>query len=238
MGDRRVSDRALPSPRPFASAGASQRTRAFHAAALHSGRVRVLRRAMMGGAVAVMVAIVAFAVFDPFGKSVSGLSVSSVGVDGSKVTMARPRLSGYRSDGRPYEIVASSAVQDLKVPTKFELHDMDARLTMLDKSVTHVTAALGTYDSSLDLMELNSAVHITSDSGLDVRARDAHVEFKSGAVTTANPVTVAMRGDTIEADSMRMIDSGKQVTFEGHVRTTILPGEAPQPAKPDRAIQP
>ncbi len=221
-----MTDSIIPSPRPFATTAANDKTRAFRAATRHSSRVRLLRRSIFAGALVLVVGVLVFSIVDPFRKVVQGVSIDSIGVDGTKVTMARPRLSGYRSDGRPYEIFAASAVQDIKAPTKFELHEMDAHLTMQDKTVTHVTALLGTYDSAHDLMDLNSEVHITSDSGLNVVTKDAHVEFKSGSLVTRNPVTVAMRGSTIAADGMRMIDGGKQITFEGHVQTMFQPGEA------------
>lgn len=201
------------------------RTRAFRTAARHSAHVRAMRRAIVASAVALVAGIGLYLVFDPFRAVPSGVSVDSIGIDGTKVTMLHPRLAGFHTDGRPYEILASSAVQDVKVPTRFELHDMDAHLTMTDKTVTHLTAARGVYDSQHDLMDLTSAVHITSDAGLDVQTRDAHVEFKSGSVVTRNPVTVAMRGSSIAADGMVMTSGGEQVTFEGHVHTFLLPGQ-------------
>lgn len=229
-----MTDTTHPSPLPFSTALAADKAGAFRAAARHSRRVRLLRRLLVGGAVGGVALTVLLAVYDPFGAVLpAGVSVASVGLDGTKVTMAHPKLSGYRTDGRPFAITASEAVQDLKVPTRFELHDMDARLTMADSTTTHLTSAAGTYDSKGDLMDLTSPVVISSDAGLDVRAQDAHVEFRSGSVVTRNPVTVAMRGNTIAADSMRMVDGGRQVSFEGHVRSTFQPGDAvARPADP------
>ncbi len=228
-----MTDTTLPSaPFPFQAAGAAGKAGAFRAAARHSRRVRLLRRLLVGGALAGLAAV-AVVTLNPFGAALpTGASVAGVSLDGTKVTMSRPKLSGYRSDGRPYEITASAAVQDLKSPTRFELHDMDARLTMEDGTVTHLTSATGTYDSKLDLMDLTSDVVISGGSGLDVHARDARVEFKVGSVVTANPVAVAMRGGTVAADGMHMIDNGRQVTFEGHVHSTFLPGAAEPAAAP------
>lgn len=209
------------------------KSRAFRAARRHSVRVRILRWVMFAGALTVIAGIAVFVVFDPFHRLKNHVSVEDTSIDGTKVTMSHPKLAGYHSDGRPYQIMASSAVQDIKTPNLFELRDMDARLTMADKTVTHVTAQSGSYDSTRETMDLTSEVQISSDSGLEMRARNAHVEFKSGALVTQNPVTVAMRGNTIAADSMRMSEGGKQVTFEGHVRTTIVPAEKTEAASAD-----
>ncbi len=222
---------------PFADPR-SDKARAFRTAARHSAHVRAMRKVIVASAVALVAGIGLYVAFDPFRAVPRGVSVEGIGIEGTKVTMSHPRLAGFHTDGRPYEILASAAVQDVKVPTRFELHDMDAHLTMADKTVTHVTAALGVYDSQHDLMDLTSAVHITSDAGLDVRTRDAHVEFKSGSVVTRNPVTVAMHGSSITADGMTMVNGGQQVTFQGHVHTFLLPDrdkagtQVPQAAAP------
>ncbi|WP_131114581.1 LPS export ABC transporter periplasmic protein LptC [Lichenihabitans psoromatis] len=214
---------------PFSMPAASDKTRAFRAARRHSRHVKLMRSVLFGGALVVTLLVIVFAIFDPFHKILPGLSVEKTSLDGTKVTMSRPKLAGYHNDGRPYVISASSAVQDIKVPNIFELRDMDAHLTMQDKTLTHVTALTGIYDSTLDTMSLTSDVHITNDAGLEMKARDAHIEFKTGSVVTKNPVTVAMRGNTIDADSMQMVDGGKQVTFEGHVHTMFLPGSDKTP---------
>ena len=46
--------------------------------------------------------MVAVAIFNPFAAKLSGLQFSSIGIDGTKVTIVRPKLSGFRGDGQPY----------------------------------------------------------------------------------------------------------------------------------------
>jgi lipopolysaccharide export system protein LptC len=226
-----MTDTAVPSaPGSFVATGPTDKTQAFRVAKRHTRHVRLMRWLIVTTAVGLIGGVAVFAIFDPLGRIPAGVSVQSIGVEGTKVMMARPKLAGFRNDGRPYEIMASSAVQDLKVPTIFTLHDMDAHLTMSDKAVTHVTASIGTYDSTKEIMNLTSEVHISSDSGLDMKASDARVEFKSGSVVTDNPVNVAMRGSTITADTMRMSDGFKRVTFLGHVQTVFIPQNEDSPA--------
>lgn len=213
----------------FATVGS--KAGAFRAARRHSILVKTLRGILFAGAVVLLPGILIVKIADPF-HGVPGVSVDGGTVDGTKIIMSRPKLAGYHNDGRPYEITASSAVQDIKVPNLFELHDMDAHLTMLDKTTTHLTAASGSYDSKRETLALTSQVRISSDSGLEMRTEDAHVEFKSETLATDKPVSVAMRGNTIEADTMRMLGGGKQVTFEGHVRTMLLPGSDATVASP------
>jgi lipopolysaccharide export system protein LptC len=209
---------------PLAAFAAGDKSHAFRAASRHSLRVRLLRATMIGGAAALTLGIALVTIFNPFHREIAGVSIDSTSIDGTKVTMANPRLSGYHKDGRPFTITASAAVQDIKTPTIFELHDLKAQLTMDDQSVTSVTAATGVYDSVTEMMHLTSAVRIDGSTGLQVRAQDAQVAFKTSAVVTDKPVSVAMRGSTIDADSMRVADGGHDVTFEGHVHSVMVPG--------------
>ena len=208
-------------PEPIAAP--ASRYAAFRAAGRHTARVRFLRRAFLFGTVGGSLALVAFVVFDPFRNAIPGVSIESLGLAGTKVTMEQPKLTGFRTDGRPYTVVAKTAVQDVKTPNILELHEIDAHVTMADKSVAHVVSSLGIYDSSKETMTLSHDVHLTSDSGYDVRMTSAFVEFKTGNVDTREPLTVVMNTQTVTADTMHMVSNGKQVSFEGHVHSVMMP---------------
>ena len=206
--------------------GTGSRVAAFRAAGRHTARVRLLRRLVLTGAVVGSVAVVVFAFFNPFRVMIPGVSIDGIGLSGSKVTMQHPNLTGFRADGRPYDLVASSAVQDAKTPSILELHDIDAHVTMADQSVVHILSATGLYDSSKETMRLKSAIHLTSDKGLDAHMQSAFIAFKSGEVETDEPLTVVMTTGTVTADRMHMTDNGAHIVFEGHVHTTVLPASS------------
>ncbi len=205
---------------------AQPRVDAFRAAGRHTARVRLLRRLVLSGAVLGSVAVVVFAFFNPFRVVIPGVTIDGLGLSGSKVTMQHPKLTGFRGDGRPYDLVASSAVQDAKTPNMLELHDIDAHVTMADQSVVHILSDSGLYDSSKETMRLKSAVHLTSDKGLDAHLQSAFIEFKSGLVDTREPLTIVMSTGTVTADSMHMTDNGAHAVFEGHVHSTVNPSES------------
>jgi lipopolysaccharide export system protein LptC len=224
--------RPAPSGRPSAPEadrrldGAAPRHDAFRAAGRHSARVRLLRRVVLSGAILGSAAVIVFAFFNPFRTIIPGITVDGVGLSGSRVTMQHPKLTGFRGDGRPYDLLASEAVQDAKTPNLLELHDIDAHVTMADQSVVHIVSAQGLYDSSKETMQLKSAIHLTSDKGLDAHMLSAFIEFKSGLVDTREPLTVVMTTGTVTADSMHMTDNGAHAVFEGHVHTTMTPASA------------
>ena len=46
-------------------------------------------------------AMVAIAIFNPFATKFGALSFTGLSLNGNKVTMASPKLAGFRSDGQP-----------------------------------------------------------------------------------------------------------------------------------------
>lgn len=215
---------SIPNPGRLAKLVVDDKSDAFRRASRHSSRVKWLRAFFLFGSLALCLGIVLFAFFNPFRAAIpDNVSIEGAGLTGSRVTMAHPKMSGYRRDGRPYDFVAQTAVQDLKSPSILELNQLDAHVTLSDKSVAHVTADTGIYDSSNERMDLKSNIHITSDSGYDIRLITAHIEFKGGDVASNDPVSVVMKTGTVSSDRMHMINNGAQITFEGHVRSLMQP---------------
>jgi lipopolysaccharide export system protein LptC len=215
---------SVPAPGRLSSVISHDKRNAFKRASRHSIRVRWLRRLILFGTIGLCIGIVVVAFFNPFRVVVpDSLSVDGAGLNGSRVTMERPKMSGYRSDGRPYDFIAKTAVQDLRSPNVLELNELDAHITMPDKGVAHITAQTGIYDSSRESMDLKGDVHITSNTGYDVRMSVAHVEFKAGNVVSKEPVSVVMQTGSVTSDAMTMIDNGKEISFEGRVHSVMMP---------------
>jgi lipopolysaccharide export system protein LptC len=208
---------------------------AFRLANRHTRRVKWIRRGIVASVAGLSLGIVGYAFFDPLRAVLpANMSISGAGLSGSRVTMAKPKMSGFRSDGRPYDFTADTAVQDLRKPNELELNQLDAHVTMPDKSIAHIVADKGIYDASKDIMDLDGNIHLTGASGYDVRMSKAHVQFKAGNVSTPQPVTVLMQSGSVNADQMTMVDNGKQITFVGHVHSVMLPAsQATAAATPD-----
>jgi lipopolysaccharide export system protein LptC len=212
-----------------------RRASAFAAAARHSARVRVLRVALLGGAVGAVVLLTGVALFDPFGRLAGSVSISGIGVDGTKVTMAHPKLAGFRRDGRPYLVTAQKAVQDALHPTLVELHGISADITLGENGLAHMTADSGLYDSSTEHMDVSDNVQVKSPQ-YSAWLRSASIDFKGGRYISNDPVNVlTSTGTTLAGDAMSAIDNGKELIIEGHVKTMIPPvspaGDAKAAAK-------
>lgn len=199
---------------------------AYRAARRHSARVRLLRWAIPLGCLVAVGGLAGVMLFDPFSKLPGNVSISSLGLSGTKVTMELPKLSGYRQDGRRYDVRAASGVQDIKVPNVIELNQMDASFETGDANRVRVMAPLAVYDSGREFMQMRGDVRVVSGSGFDIRMHDADVDMKAGSIQSPQPVHVVMPRGTIDADRLSIRDGGQQVTFDGNVVTVLTPAEA------------
>jgi lipopolysaccharide export system protein LptC len=211
----------------FASGG-TDRERAFRVAMRHSRMVRFYRRAIPFGLIAVMATIASAAYFQPL-KQVIKLPVDPgrVMLSGTKINMEAPKLGGYTRDGRPYQLTARGAAQDLTNPGVLELKDVHAQLTMQDKSTVDVVAATGVYDTKVDAMVLKTDVVVTSSTGYSVRMNEAQIDIKTNRMVSDQSVVVTMSNGTIKSKRMEVSENGDLMRFTGDVDTYFVPQSAP-----------
>jgi len=203
-----------------------ERARAYRAAKGHSRLVRIARAALPVGFLAGMAGL-AFVTYAPWrALEPAQMSFDSISADGSSMTMARPRLSGYRRDGRPFALTAAKATQDLAHPTQAALSDVSGQMAVSDTLNLKLAAGAGLYDNSTQRLSVKDKVTLTSDSfalALDA----AEIDFRNGTMASVGPVLVTRSdGSQIQSDSFAAADNGRQLTFLGHVRTTIKPADS------------
>ena len=201
------------------------RVGAFKAAGRHTARVRFLRRAIIFGAILGVSVISMIVAFDPFRHLPSGVSISGVGVKGTKITMDSPRLNGVQQGGGPYRIEARSGIQDITTPSVIELIDLDAHVGMADFTTTHILSTHGTYDSKEDTMALDGNVRIANTAGYTFTLRKAIMNFGAGEFTSDERTRVDLKGGTVSGDRMRISNNGHKIVFEGHIASVFDPPE-------------
>lgn len=195
------------------------------AARRHSVFVRVLRVALITGAVGTVVVLTALGLYRTFGTSLGRLSIGELSIDGTKITMDKPKLTGARRQGDGYVINAAKAIQDILHPTQVELVGIEGDIGAADHDTLHVSATSGQYDTEHQSLDLSGVVRL-KNSRYTVDLHSAHIDFKTGAYTSGEPVTVLISGGTsIVADSAAVRDNAREITFEGHVRTIIRSGD-------------
>jgi lipopolysaccharide export system protein LptC len=211
---------------------------AFAKAKRRSTLVRRLRWAILIGGLGTVAAMVAAAFFNPFATKLGSLGLSNLSVEGTKIVMDRPKLAGFRSDGQPYLLTATRALQDIKHPAVVELEKVEGDIGATNGETTHVTADTGVYDSLGEHMELSNNVRITNGRA-NVLLRSAKFDFKSGDYGSDEPVEVRVSdGTTIVSDRAQAANHGQELTFDGHVKTMIVPQTEQKPAAGAKGTDP
>ncbi len=201
--------------------GTGVRVRAFAVARRHSRHVRVMRRALEVAVVGGVAALAALAFYRNLGRALRDVSFDGIGIEGGRITMDRPHLTGIHPGGGGYNITAAKAMQDALHPGDVDLALIGGQIVTPDREVSRLSADSGHYESAGETLDLSGDVQL-QNSRYEIFLRSVHIEFKQGEYVSKEPVKVRILPDTtITADSFVVKDSGAQATFEGRVRTLI-----------------
>ena len=190
----------------------------FAAAARHSRLVRTLRVAVPAAVALAMAAIIAVSVFNPF-RLLAKLPIDPgrLVVSGTKVTMESPHLSGFTPDGRPYELWAKAATQDLTRPDQVDLSTLRAKLMTEDQSTVMIDARSGVFDTKSQLLQLRKDVYLLATTGYEAWLTQALVDLGKGTISSDEPVDVKWQGGTLRGQKLRITDKGELIRFDGGV---------------------
>jgi lipopolysaccharide export system protein LptC len=207
----------------------------FRVAARHSRAVRFLRVAIPAVIAVIVAVIVAATFFNPF-KLIKAFPIDpgKVSLSGTKIIMESPRLTGFTSDSRPYEMVAKAAAQDLTKPDILELKDIDAKVEMRDGQHVTIKSINGVYDTKGEVLKLNDHITVKTTSGYEGRLSEATVHTSSGRVVSENPVEVKLPNGLLNANRMDVTENGASIVFSGGVELNLNPEQA-RPAPQDAA---
>lgn len=201
---------------------ADPRLHGYGHAVRHSSRVRFLRRVLPILTIAILGLAAFVAWLDPF-RIVRDfpLDMMKLSIQGNKLVMDAPKLSGFTKDGRGYNVTATAAAQDLTKTNIIELEGIKANFTLSNSGMTELTAVKGVYDAKGDVVRLTEGIVIRSTAGYEGKLQDATIEVKRGHVTTESSVDIIFNNGAIRADRMEVFDNGARAIFEGGVRMTV-----------------
>lgn len=199
----------------------------FAAAARHSRLVRVLRKAVPAAIVVSMLVILGISVFNPF-RMLAGLPIDfgNVVVSGTKITMQSPHMAGFTPDRRPYEMNATTAMQDITNPNFIELETLKAKVEMGDKSIVLMDARRGFFKNREQLLDLYEDVILRSPTYV-ARLSEATVDLGKGTVVSDKPVNVKMIDGVLDAQRLEITGRGELMIFRGGVTMLLSPIDKP-----------
>jgi lipopolysaccharide export system protein LptC len=199
----------------------------FRAAARHSRFVRLLRFAIPAGIAAIIAIILVATFFNPF-RLIAAFPIDpgKISLSGTKIVMELPRLSGFTTDSRPYEVTARAAAQDLTKPDILELKDVNARAELKDGQHVTITSPNGVYDTKGELLRLKDHITVNSSSGYVAHLSEATVNTTSGNIVSENPVELQLPNGLLNANRLEVTENGALILFSGGVEMTVNPDQA------------
>jgi len=220
--------------RSYWSMSRNDADRAFRSARRHSRTVRILRIAVPAGVGLALVIVMLITYLNPLRMLAKlPINLDNLVVSGTKVTMEQPRLSGFTSDARAYELTADTAAQDMTKPDIVELRNIRAKVEMQDKSSMELRAITGVYDAKGEMLKLDRNIEINSSTGYQGRLREALIDIRKGNVVSEQPVEVKMLQGTLNANRLDILDSGDLVRFHGGVVMDMKLNQPPSQEKSD-----
>jgi lipopolysaccharide export system protein LptC len=213
--------------------------RAFRSARRHSRAVRIMRVAIPAAVVLLLGGFSLATYLNPL-RALAKLpvNINDMVVSGTKITMEKPRMSGFTKDARAYELNADAAAQDLTKPDIVELKKIRARLQMQDQSMMDMSADTGVYDTKRETLRLDTNIILTSSNGNKGRLSQAMIDIKKGNIVSDQPVELEFLQGVLNGKKLEIVDSGDVVRFHGGVNMvlmlndTTLPKPDPAPPKP------
>lgn len=194
--------------------------------------VRILRIAVPASVGLVLVIVTLITYLNPLRMLAKlPINLDNLVVSGTKVTMEQPRLSGFTSDARAYELTADTAAQDMTKPDIVELRNIRAKVEMQDKSSMELRAITGVYDAKGEMLKLDRNIEINSSTGYQGRLREALIDIRKGNVVSEQPVEVKMLQGTLNANRLDILDSGDLVRFHGGVVMDMKLNQPPSQEK-------
>ena len=220
--NRVITARADPqTARSYWTMSRADSDRAFRNARRHSRWVRVLRVAVPITVIGALMLTVLLTYYNPLRMLGSlPLNVDNLVVSGTKITMEKPRLSGFTHDSRAYELSAEAAKQDLTKPDFVELQNLHAKVQMQDNSTMLMSAAKGLYDAKTETLKLEKDI-LLSNNQYEGRLSEATVDIHKGNVVSNEPVQLKMLQGQLDANHLEVVDSGDLVRFTNGV-TLVL----------------
>jgi lipopolysaccharide export system protein LptC len=225
----------VPAVRLSRQIGRADGNHAFRSATRHSRFVRFLRFAIPAMILTIGVVIVAATFFNPFRLITAAFPIDpgKVSLSGTKIRMELPRLTGFTTDQRPYELTARAAAQDLTRLEVLELQEISAKIEMRDGQHVNLTAINGVYDTKAEVLKLNDHIAISSTSGYEGRLSEATIHTSSGHIVSESPVEVKLPNGMLNANRLEVKENGAFIKFSGGVEMNLNPEQMRPPPAAD-----
>lgn len=181
--------------------------------------IKILRISFFALSVGIIVVIGLFVGINALRKDPAGPTAPLADASG-EVRMINPRFSGQSNSGQPYTVIADTATNRNDDPETTDL--INPRLdTAPGANSSQVSANSGVYERANNILTLNEDVQFTTPDGYTYKTEHAKLFIDSDNIFGEKPIVGTGPMGEVRADSYKVFDGGKKITFSGHVHTVI-----------------
>ena len=177
---------------------------------------------LLGIGIALTVAVSSWLGFLANGKDVS-LEIKEVEVtETGEVQLSGARYRGLTPGGKPYEITAALANESTDGSGRVDMNQPTAIVTLRDGSIVNLKSDVGVFNKQTNIIIMSGAVVVIQPDRqlrLDTEALEANL--KAGEMQSDVSVLVQDIDRRVNADSMRVYDSGSRIIFGGTAKMII-----------------
>ncbi|WP_271079237.1 LPS export ABC transporter periplasmic protein LptC [Aurantiacibacter sp. MUD61] len=157
-------------------------------------------------------------------------------LDRNKVAVADDRLRvdnamyrGEDGEGRPFSLIAGSAVQQSNSVPVVEMRELTARL-LLPEGPAVLSAPEGSYDIDDEQVGIPGTVRFTASDGYEFTASNVTINLLTRTLMGEGGIRGEIPAGTFQADSMQADMEARTFTLTGNVRGRMVPGQLRMPS--------
>ncbi|MDO1580795.1 LPS export ABC transporter periplasmic protein LptC [Rhizobium oryzicola] len=195
------------------------RATAYQAALAHSRRVRRLRILLPIAAAVISAIFIAVSFVRAYLPE--KLTIQSARIEDGKIVMESPAMAGRNEKGVSYSLTATRALQDLQNQNHLTLENVKAAMPLNATVIARVAAESGVYDRSTDRMNLTAPFQVDLSNGITANFQSASLDVQQGLMDTQDTVHIKTQEASIVAQSMKISDKGKTISFAGQVQVNL-----------------
>ncbi|HUG46135.1 MAG TPA: LPS export ABC transporter periplasmic protein LptC [Sphingomicrobium sp.] len=171
--------------------------------------------------VGILIAFMALAPLDRSGEGSFILDQNKVANAPERMRVDVARYTGQDNLGRPFAIVAQSAVQRNSDLPIVDIRDMFARLSLPRGPVTMI-AELARYNLDTHILKVIGPIRVNGPDGYQLYTRDVTVNLKERSITGTDGVEGAMSLGQFSAGRLRADLGERTVTLDQGARLKII----------------
>ncbi len=193
----------------------------------HDRLVRFLATALPA-ATGVIAAVMVLSPLSPRGEISFLLDRHKVAIAPERIRVANATYRGRDADGRPFAVIAGSAVQVKAGDPVVRMTDLAASLVMAE-GPAKLAAPDGQYDFDRDTVTVNGPVTFSTSDGYRLSASGVTIDMKNRRVAGTGGISGEVPSGTFSANGIRADLVERTVSLDGNARLRMVPGRVRMP---------